>query len=302
VLLRASYATAFKPPTLYNLYALPSGAALPVTDPRRSGESVIVSSNTGGNPGLQPTTSHSSTAGIAWTPAAVKGLGATISWWSLVIDNAITLPNAQFIIDNEPSYPGRVARAPSTANAVGPITAVDRTYINFGEMRERGWDGSIDYSFDTAVGRFAPSAAATYMTKFRGASAPGLAPVDRLSRANSDGIFAPRMKATASLAWEPAPTVKAWIAGRYVGRYHDYAPLVTHTLGDFWYLDASLDISLESAFRQPKGSMGGLRLIVSATNLADKSPTWSTHFRGYDIYNYDLIGRTVFVRLQMRTT
>jgi hypothetical protein len=42
-------------------------------------------------------------------------------------------------------------------------------------------------------------------------------------------------------------------------------------------------------------------MFVTCTNCADELPPYSTHFRGYDIYNYDLIGRTIFVRLQIQT-
>src|SRR5260221_7028679 len=42
VLLRATSGTAFKPPTLFNLGAPFSSSALPVTDPRRGGESVVM--------------------------------------------------------------------------------------------------------------------------------------------------------------------------------------------------------------------------------------------------------------------
>jgi iron complex outermembrane recepter protein len=299
LLLRGTYATAFKPPTLYNLGAPTSSALFPLTDPQNGGQSVVVLATQGGNPDLAPTTSRSGTLGAVWSPNAVRGLNLTLTGWTLRIDNGTSLPSLQYIVDHEAQYPGRVVRGPSSASgAPGQILSVDGSFVNFGTMRERGLDGAIDWTFDTGYGRFTPAAAATYMTKFTGASSPGSAEVDRLSHANRDGVFAPRMKAIVSTGWEPVPAFKAWIAGRYVGRYYDYTP--PRTIGDFWYFDATIDISLERALHRPKGSLGDLRLVVSATNLADKLPTWSTHFRGYDVYNYDLVGRTFFVRLQAR--
>jgi hypothetical protein len=112
--------------------------------------------------------------------------------------------------------------------------------------------------------------------------------VDRLSRANTDNIFAPRVKATASIGWIPNATFKASLTGRYVGRYYDYTP--PRTIGDFWYLDGAFEVALGKGFK----------LLVTSTNLADYSPPYSTHFRGYDIYNYDIIGRTILVRLQVQ--
>ena len=300
LLLRGTHATAFKPPNLYNLAAPVTTALFPLTDPLNGGRSVVALATQGGNPDLQPTTSRSGTLGAVWSPSQVRGLNVALTAWTLRIDNAVTLPSLQYIIDNEAQYPGRVVRGPATnAGAPGSILTVDGSFINFGTMKERGWDGSIDWTFDTNAGRFTPSAAATYFTKFSGAATPGGPEVDRLARANRDGVFAPRVKAIVSSGWEPVPAFKAWLAGRYVGRYYDYVP--TRTLGDFWYFDASIEIDVEKAAARPRGSLGGLRVIVSGTNLADKLPTWSTHFRGYDVYNYDLVGRTIFVRLQLRT-
>ena len=42
----------------------------------------------------------------------------------------------------------------------------------------------------------------------------------------------------------------------------------------------------------------GFKLLVTSTNFTNYLPPYSTHFRGYDIYNYDIVGRTIFTRLQ----
>ena len=123
--------------------------------------------------------------------------------------------------------------------------------------------------------------------------------VNRLSRANSDGIFAARWKSTTSLAWDSGRGFNAWIDGRYIGRYYDYTP--TRTIGDIWYIDATLQLDVERAFGMKKGSLAGLKLLASGTNLANKLPVYSTYFRGYDVFNYDLVGRTIFLRLLLQS-
>jgi iron complex outermembrane receptor protein len=298
VLLRGTYGTAFKPPTLFNIGAPLTSNPLALTDPLNNGRQVVAQVFQGGNASLNPTTGNSGTIGIVWSPPQVRGLNASLTGWRLTIENAINLPNAQFLVNNESQFPGRVTRGPAPPGGVGDIVSVDGTYLNFGTLRERGIDGTIDYRLRTSWGEFIPAAAATYMTKFSGASSPGGPDVDRLSRANADGIFAPRVKANVSLGWNPAIPVKLGVTGRYIGSYFDYTP--TRKIGDIWYVDGFVDVALEPAFNLGKGALAGARLIVSATNLADKLPTWSTHFRGYDVYNYDLVGRTVLVQLQLR--
>ena len=298
VLLRATHGTAFKPPTLYNLAAPASSGGTPVIDPRRNRETVVAQGLSGGNDDLVPTTSDSSTLGVVWSPEHVAGLDISLTAWRLNIDGSITLPDPQYIVDNEDLYPGRVVRAPAAAGTVGSIVSVNRTYINFGAMQEEGFDAGVDWSWRTsAAGSLTTSVAATYMTKFEGASVPGGAVVDRLSRANSDGIFAPRLKGTASLGWSPGESIHTGLTGRYVGSYHDYTP--TRTLGDCWYLDGSLEIGV-GKLANSHGWLEGLKVFLTGTNLLDKMPPYSSHFRGYDIYNYDLIGRTIYLRLQIQ--
>ena len=299
VLLRGTHATAFKPPTLYNLAAPSSTFTTTVTDPQRDGATAVVQATTGGNAGLSPTSGKSNSAGIVWSPPQAAGLNLTATWWQLDIDNAISLPNPQFIANNEGLYPGRVVRAPSAPGSVGQITSVDYSYVNFGAMQERGIDAGIDCRFMTRYGSFTPSVSATYISRFDGASTPGSASVDRDSRANNDGIFAPRWKASTSVAWESGGAVRATLGGRYTGRYWDYTP--TRTIGNFWYFDGSLEVGVEQALGMAKGSLGGMKVLFTGTNLLNKMPPYSTYFRGYDVYNYDLVGRTFFLRLQWQT-
>ena len=134
------------------------------------------------------------------------------------------------------------------------------------------------------------------MTEFEGASAPGGPDVNRLSRANSDGIFAARAKATASVGWRPSAALRVSLSGRYVGHYYDYTP--TRKLGDIWYVDGGVEIALGARSGRDRGALDGFNISIVGTNLADKLPPYSTHFRGYDIYNYDLVGRTIIVRLE----
>ena len=300
LLMRGAHATAFKPPTLYNLAAPLSSSPITVTDPRRNGETVVVQSITGGNPALQPTTGTSSTLGFVWSPRQIPGLNVSMTRWWMSIDDAINFPiSSQFVVDNENAFPGRVIRAPAPPGEIGQIIATDRTYINFGTMHQAGIDGSIDWRFRTSLGELVPAVAATYMTKFEGSSTAGSPSIDRLSRASNDAVFAPRWKGIASITWQPTEAYVVWLAGRYIGRYTDYTP--PRTIGNVWYLDGSFEVDVERALGINKGSLGGAKLLLSGTNLTDKLPVYSTFFRGYDVYNYDLVGRTWFVRLKFQS-
>jgi iron complex outermembrane receptor protein len=293
--LRGTHGTAFRPPTLYQIAAPPLSGTSTVSDPQRNGEVVVVQVATGGDPSLQPATGKSSTLGMAWSPSNPR-LHLSLTYWWLDIEKAVVRPNPQFIVSNSSLYPGRVIRAAALPGEVGQVVSVDYSFVNFGAMRESGLDGSIDWTFSTGVGELTPAIAATYLTKFEGASTPGAPIVNRLSRANGDLIFAPRWKGIASIAWRPDQRFNLAIAGRYVGRYTDFTP--PHRLGNFWYFDATLEVDLQRTLHLDGRPLRSLTLLISGTNIANKLPTYSTYFRGYDPSNYDLVGRAIFARLQ----
>jgi iron complex outermembrane receptor protein len=299
LLLRATHATAFKPPTLFNLGQPRTSVQSAVFDPKLNNQQVVVTLTSGGNPNLSPTTGMSTTAGLVWSPRDSHNFNLTVTPWWLRIDNAISVPNAQFVVANDNLYPGRVVRAAAPPGQVGQLVSVDASFINFGTMRESGVDAGVDWTFATGFGDVTPAIAATYMTEYKGASTPGAPIINRLSRANNDLNFAPRWKGTASIAWTPDAPYKLWFAGRYVGRYTDFTP--PRQLGDFWYFDASLEVDVVRALNLNEPLLSGLKLLVSATNLGNKLPPFSTYFRGFDPSNYDLVGRTIFVRLQLQT-
>jgi len=294
LLLRGTHATAFKPPTLFELGSPTTTSTTLVNDPKNGGASVLAQSIRGGNLNLHPTTSTSSTLGFVWSPERIRGLDVSMTrWWSR-IENAIAQPaSSQFVVDNESSFPGRVIR-----NGSGQIVAIDGTFINFGTMHEDGVDVAANWRIPTRFGIFTPVLAGTYITQFDGPSTPGAPSINRLSQASNDGVFAPRWKSIASLGWTPGPAWSAWLAGRYIGYYTDYTP--PRKIGNVWYFDAAVEVAVEHALNLTRGSLGGMALSLSVTNLTNKLPDWSTFFRGYDVFNYDLVGRTFFVRLKFQ--
>ncbi len=295
LLLRSTYGEGFRPPTLYNVYAPRTSNQITAIDPRRNNEVTPVTMFQGGNTNLQPTTGDSLTLGAVYSPRKVSGLSMSVTAWRLDFENAISLPDRQFIVDNEDIFPGRVVRAASTGGTPGQIISVDASYINFGATRQAGFDIAADWAIKTPIGEIRPAAAVTYMTRFRGSSIPGGPEVDRLSRANNDGVFAPRVKGNASVGWRPTDYFSASLSGRYIGKYTDFDSI--REIGGIWYFDSALELKLGKLMGWKGTGLTSTRLSISATNLADKLPAYSTYFRGFDPYNYDLIGRTVVIRL-----
>jgi iron complex outermembrane recepter protein len=125
LLLRSTYGTAFKPPSLYDEASPISTYPTIVVDPLRGGQSTPATVSQGGNPSLAPTTGESATIGFVYSPREVQGLNVSMTWWDLRLVNGISLPSAQYIASNEADYPGRVTRGPSTNGQPGQILSID---------------------------------------------------------------------------------------------------------------------------------------------------------------------------------
>ncbi len=65
------------------------------------------------NPNLKPETSTSKTLGLVWSPSFVTGLNVTLDWWQIKIDDAITRPAIQDIMNY--CYGGSPAEQAPTA-------------------------------------------------------------------------------------------------------------------------------------------------------------------------------------------
>ncbi len=118
LLLRATYATAFKAPPLPDLHLPVSTFVYGITDPR-TGTSVAVPASVGGNADLKPLMGESHTFGVVYSSAALPDLRAVLTYWHVSEHNAIQSLEPQFIVDNEDAFPGRVTR-----DASGAITSM----------------------------------------------------------------------------------------------------------------------------------------------------------------------------------
>ena len=55
----------------------------------------------GGNPDLEPETGNTYTAGLVWTPQwGDHGLTATVDWWKIKLDDAISSLGVQYTLDD----------------------------------------------------------------------------------------------------------------------------------------------------------------------------------------------------------
>lgn len=299
LLVRASAATSFKPPTLLQIgvdeqvFPIENSG---VTDPLRGNAPV-----TGAdwvrttNHDLQPETGRAFALGVVWEPDAARGtrLGATA--WRIRIDDLIGILPPQAVVDNADLFPGWVTREPSVGGMPGRITQLIWAESNFGFVETRGIDLEASQAWRTALGRFTLGASATRTSAYSVAIVPGAPGEDRVGKRFSD-YWAPAWKGRLALTWDRG-TWSAGIASRYVSSYED-SGTSTLKLGGRWVHDLSGRVDLK-----PLGlGLGPARaatLSLSIVNAGNVLPEFANGAPYYDRTQGDWRGRYASLRLSV---
>ena len=300
VLLRASGATSFKPPTLLQTAVtdsvIPLDASIGLVDPER-GNAPIASGELfrTTNHGLQPEQGKAYSVGVVWEPQA-SGSRVAVTAWRVNIDGLIALPSPQVTLNYESLFPGYVTRAQSVNGVPGVVTRILYQEINFGSVDTSGTDFDVSQSWQGAGGKWTLAGSATLTRKYGVVLAPGAPLQDRMGQRFQD-YWAPKWKARLSAGVEAG----AWgvaLTGRYLGAYKD-AGANPRRLGDYWVPDLSARLDLKKLGVGFDAGVKAARLSLSVVNLTNRLPEYVATFPYYDISQGDWRGRYASVRLSV---
>ncbi len=149
VRLRATLSRDIRAPNLEELYQAGRRRTNFVTDPFFGNISQRFTETTRGNPGLQPEKADALGLGIVYQPSFVPGLGLSVDYYDVEIDDAISMVTAQDIVDR--CYDGNqvfcasLTRDPSSDS--GNELLIDNNPFNFVSQRARGLDLEASYRF-----------------------------------------------------------------------------------------------------------------------------------------------------------
>jgi outer membrane receptor protein involved in Fe transport len=172
--LRGTAGTIFRAPTITDLFAGLQDSFPTFTDPcdptsgpiapgcngqtAPAGENQLLS-KVGGNPFLQPETGDTITAGVVWTPSIGEhSFTATVDYWKIDVDDAISSLGAQFILDdcyiflNEASC-ALVTRRPADFG----IQQVIDGPLNVATQGAEGIDTEIRWDYSSSIGQWQAS-------------------------------------------------------------------------------------------------------------------------------------------------
>jgi iron complex outermembrane receptor protein len=309
VMVRASYGTSFRPPTLFELYqpALFQQGFQTIVDPRRGNEQYVVDLRSGGNVDLAPEDAESFSAGIVFTPETARGLRLSLDYWRIKQDLRVQRFTPNIVVNNESTFPDRVIRgAPNAADVAagrpGRILEVNSTSANFGGVETDGVDMKADYRFETSIGIFDTGLSATYVNNFDASTLPGQPALERAGRAGgiSLGGSVPRWRGTGSIAWS-LHGLQLSTTGRYIDGYADTDPrdVLTGTRVPSQFI---VDLQAGFTFGQGIGPsakwLEGLSIRAGVFNLFDKAAPYSqVTTEGYDYTQADLRQRFIYLKL-----
>ncbi len=303
VLLRGSWSEGFRAPSTSEYTTANSSTTATLSDPRRTPASTtgVVVTN-GSNPNAPAERSENTFAGLVIEPPSLKGLSLQVNYYETTQTDLLQLLTPQTIVNNEALFADRITRAaPDAADTAagqpGRITAVDRTFINFGEAVNRSVDFVVDYQLPWEQwGHWRMNIAASRTLEASRALAPGQPPVVL----DDDTSSPPKWKYNASLFWRKG----RWNASAYFwyldgfGSNNAGNPLVGNSGGEVFFPTPSvtkLDLRATYEFTDGiwRGYGKGLRVGLGVNNVFDKEPPFSDTVYGFNagLHSQLLLGR-----------
>lgn len=300
LLLRASSATSFKPPTLVDTHVAEtdfSADDFGLVDPARGGEAITsatVISKT--NKSLRPERGRANSIGAVWEPEDGLGTRLGATYWQVHINGLIAALQPQTALDYEALFPGFVTRGPAVDGQPGPVTSVLLAYANFGSVDAAGMDMDAAYAWRSDMGRWTVTAGATRTNEYQVVLAPGAIKENRLGR-RFDDFWAPRWKSRMSIGLDGS----GWSFGltaRYLGQYKD-EDSSERKLGAYWMEDLAGSLNLKTLLPGLASSLKAASLSVSIANLTNRQPQFVETLPYYDVTQADWRGRYVTTRVSV---
>ncbi|OEZ96098.1 vitamin B12 transporter BtuB precursor [Duganella phyllosphaerae] len=301
LVLRASYGTGFRAPSLVDLWTPQTlGTSEGFTDPATPQDTGLqVNSLTGGNPNLKPEESKQYSFGAVWQATNTASIG--LDFFNIKITDILATPSAQEVVSRfragDAAYAGLVTLQPGT----NVIQSIRQTLANTGDATVQGIDLFANWKDNFSFGKLEVNLNGTYMDKFNQTSPGG--DVSHKVGTMVDSVGTPVIGAQNGgviLSWKHQ-LAATWSQGPWattlVQNYRD-GYRVGNDLND-----NEVRIRPEAIYDANVTYKGfkGVTLALGVKNLFDKQPdpigsAVSNQFQaGYDIYQYDPRGRFVYV-------
>lgn len=313
---RATYGTAFRAPTIIDLYsggfvsnstlrdpcdrwgnstnqtlrANCAAAGVPANfDQGTPAEPVIE----GGNPDVEPEQAKTFTIGAVLAPTALPRFQATVDYYKIKITNSISSEAPEEVVND--CYLRSIASACSrfTRNASYHISGLKLGTTNLGETETDGIDFSLGYTFpDVAGGQLSLRSNNSYLLNYI-TREPGRPADNSAGKARTDRLpqpTFPRLRSNLEVGYVNGDAVLQYTA-RYIDSMKDPVYKGDNPL-KYDGVDAVIYHDLYGSY-----SFGNVTLGAGVNNLFDKKPPYAFGTAANTLLTtYDVKGRYFFVR------
>ncbi|WP_105255144.1 TonB-dependent receptor domain-containing protein [Pseudoalteromonas sp. T1lg75] len=334
ILLRGTYGTVFRAPGIGSLYGPQNDSFPSATDPcsfqnwdaltptqqgycTADGVPAGGSANTdaqqlakvGGNPDLQPEEGDTLTFGVAWSPEFVEGLGITVDYWAIEIEDVIDGVGANDSLRG--CYLGGIeSLCGNIERTNGEISLLSAQATNLSRMTAKGIDFEASYAFEALGGSWNSVLSWTHFLERENqvydSSEFEFKMKDLNGRFENDTTYATN-KVNLNVSYTLDNLNLAYTMNYIDGTEYDEllywgttpvnpedpnSPLAKYTVDSFAYHDLTATYNFETK----------TSVAVGITNLTDELPPYiEPAFNGNtDESNYRLFGRSWFLRLSQK--
>ena len=304
LLLRATYGTGFRAPTLANLFGTPaqsfngavdtlrcnaSGGGVPNAPGLPQGNPCLTTQYqnfSGGNVNLDAEESDSYNVGVVWNP--IDDFSVTVDYYNIEFDQQISTIPLQQILNNEAAGVGPGGTQNVFRGNNGKINFIQAGLTNLSGVKTSGVDLDVTYSFGfETFGDFTARGAVSHVLDFETETNPGSGFTDFIA-----GNFVPDYRANLSLQW-----TKGDVGVNLIGEFIEASDDGTTLAGGYANeLGSWTTWNLQFNYATPWDG----RLAIGARNLFDKDPplNQSLSHPFYSNQLHDIYGRVPYVRYE----
>jgi len=283
VLLRATYQTAFRAPSLQQLY-MGKGVSFPfLIDPKRGDVGMQYKTIASGNQNLQPEEADSFSVGTVFDIPMPDdmSLSVSVNWSQIELEDQIASLGAQYMLLNEELFKNNIER-----DGQDNLEYIDISFLNLAEVQTEAVDLQINYSIDTSIGQLGADLAAAYQYQYDYKARPSDSFVDLSGSYNR-----PEWRGHMGLWW----TYDKYSAGATV----NYVDSFDQLYGLVSKVDEHTTLDLQASYNLTDN----FRLTVGARNVTDEDPPWSdSESQGYSFAaaGHSPLGTILYGRITIR--
>jgi len=319
LVLRGTASTAFRAPSIADLFAGTSNFGPVVLDPCSVNPTAFciadgvpaggfvplgetLSSTRGGNDKTEPEKADIYTLGLVYSPEFVEGLSVTVDYWNIDITNAISTLGEQLILDSCAAtglHCDLIERTgPEIPSLFGNSKAINNRTVNVGGVLSEGYDFGAFYSTQLAMGQLSVSLDSTFYDTYDVTQANG-------SITRNAGFFFDGAKGGAG-------NFPEWKTNLFVALARDdwsasYSFRYIGEVEENWYVDNGTQITrmIDSQLvhdTQFTYFMENVSATVGINNIFDEDPPFAQggFSDNTDPRTYSTAGRHAYVTVKVR--